>query len=87
MLVDLYQPNQTWLLVTSASHMPRAMGAFRKEGMELQPWPVDFIATEPFGVSLARPSEHLNRVSRALKEWAGLLSYWIAGQSTQLFPK
>jgi uncharacterized SAM-binding protein YcdF (DUF218 family) len=29
-----------WLLVTSASHMPRAMATFRKAGFDVLPWPI-----------------------------------------------
>ena len=33
---------ERWLLVTSASHMPRAMGSFRSVGFKVEPWPVDY---------------------------------------------
>ena len=39
------KPGERWLLVTSASHMPRAMGAFRKAGFAVEPWPVDYRTT------------------------------------------
>jgi uncharacterized SAM-binding protein YcdF (DUF218 family) len=35
-------PGKRWLLITSAYHMPRAMGAFRKAGFDVEPWPVDY---------------------------------------------
>jgi uncharacterized SAM-binding protein YcdF (DUF218 family) len=35
---------QPFILVTSASHMPRAMGLFRKRGMQPIPAPTDFLA-------------------------------------------
>ena len=35
-------PGKRWLLITSAYHMPRAMGAFRQAGFEVEPWPVDY---------------------------------------------
>ena len=38
------KPGQRWLLVTSAFHMPRAMGIFRKVGFSIEPYPVDFKA-------------------------------------------
>ncbi|WP_431269476.1 YdcF family protein [Dankookia sp. P2] len=31
------KPGETWLLVTSASHMPRSMGVFRKAGWHITP--------------------------------------------------
>ena len=40
------QPGERWLLVTSAMHMPRSIGVFRRAGWpELQPWPVDYRTT------------------------------------------
>jgi len=36
------KPGERWLLVTSAFHVPRAMGLFRKAGMTLDPYPVDW---------------------------------------------
>src|SRR4029079_19446208 len=33
---------QRWLLVTSAFHMPRAVGAFRKAGFSVEAYPVDW---------------------------------------------
>jgi uncharacterized SAM-binding protein YcdF (DUF218 family) len=41
---DLVQPKpgERWLLVTSAWHMPRSVGVFRKAGFPIEPWPVDY---------------------------------------------
>ena len=39
--------NDRWVLVTSASHMPRAVGAFRKREMTVLPWPVDDTPEDP----------------------------------------
>jgi uncharacterized SAM-binding protein YcdF (DUF218 family) len=36
------KPGETWILVTSAWHMPRAMGVARKLGWGLIPYPVDY---------------------------------------------
>jgi uncharacterized SAM-binding protein YcdF (DUF218 family) len=35
------KPGERWLLVTSAYHMPRAVGLFRKVGFAVEPYPVD----------------------------------------------
>ena len=44
MLRTLLAPKQGehWLLLTSAFHMPRAIGAFRKAGFEVEAYPVDW---------------------------------------------
>jgi len=81
-------PGQRWLLITSAYHMPRAMGAFRAAGFDVEPWPVDYRTrgtadlTRPFD----KVSEGLRRVDVASREWAGLLAYWLRGRSDALFP-
>src|SRR5262245_43563698 len=36
------KPIERWLLVTSAFHMPRAVGCFRAAGFQVQPYPVGF---------------------------------------------
>jgi uncharacterized SAM-binding protein YcdF (DUF218 family) len=77
-----------WLLITSAYHMPRAMGAFRQAGFDVEAWPVDYRTrgrddlTRPFD----KVSEGLRRVDVAAREWAGLLAYWLTGRTDALFP-
>jgi uncharacterized SAM-binding protein YcdF (DUF218 family) len=79
---------ETWLIVTSAFHMPRSMGVFRQAGFEVTAHPVDFRTagpadeTMPFG-ALARG---LARLDIAVKEWIGLGAYFVAGRSNALFP-
>jgi len=81
-------PGKRWLLITSAYHMPRAMGAFRKAGFAIEAWPVDYRTrgradlTRPFD----KVSEGLRRVDAATREWLGLLAYWLMGRSDTLFP-
>src|SRR5262249_50874328 len=36
------KPGERWLLVTSAYHMPRAIGVFREAGFPVEPYPVDW---------------------------------------------
>lgn len=86
----LAAPNggKRWLVVTSAFHMPRAMGAFRAAGFKVVPYTVDYRTAG--GASLARPfafvGEGLRRTDIAAKEWIGLLAYRLTGQSEDLFP-
>jgi uncharacterized SAM-binding protein YcdF (DUF218 family) len=79
------QPGETWLLVTSAWHMPRAVGCFRQIGWDVLPYPVDY-RTE------ARPrlefllDGHLALLDLAAKEWVGLAAYRLLGRTDALFP-
>lgn len=66
---------ERWLLVTSASHMPRAIGTFHKLGFFVEPWPVR---------SRSDNVEILAYVAR--HEWLGLVSYWLRGRTTALLP-
>jgi uncharacterized SAM-binding protein YcdF (DUF218 family) len=82
------QAGKRWLLVTSAFHMPRAMGAFRAAGFTVEAYPVDWRtrgwvdAAWPFG----RLSRGLARSDTAVHEWVGLLVYWLTGRSSTLLP-
>jgi uncharacterized SAM-binding protein YcdF (DUF218 family) len=84
---EIAQPSfgQVWLLVTSATHMPRAVGCFRHIGWPVVPYPVDY-RTE----AKPRPgfllSEHLALVDVVVKEWAGLVAYRILGYTNRLLP-
>lgn len=82
------KPGDTWLLVTSAFHMPRSVGLFRKASFDVVPWPADYLATgrEAFGLRLGQPAENISVTSITLREWAALLSYWITGRIPELFP-
>ena len=77
-----------WLLITSAYHMPRSMGAFRQAGFEVEPWPVDYRTRGPadFTKPFDKVSEGLRRVDTAAREWVGLLAYWLTGRINALFP-
>jgi uncharacterized SAM-binding protein YcdF (DUF218 family) len=83
------KPGERWLLITSASHMPRAMGCFRAVGLNLEAYPVDF-RTEGKATDYWRPfdslSEGLSVASLAIKEWIGLVAYRLSGYTTELLP-
>jgi uncharacterized SAM-binding protein YcdF (DUF218 family) len=82
------KPGERWLLVTSAYHMPRSIGAFRKAGFEVEAYPVDWRtrgwvdAWLPFD----RLGAGLSNVDLAVHEWVGLLAYWLTGRSDVLLP-
>ena len=67
------------LLVTSASHMRRSMGVFRRQGLDVIAAPTDFaVVDKPFSPMQLMPDvEALRASSRAAKEYVGLLVYWL----------
>jgi uncharacterized SAM-binding protein YcdF (DUF218 family) len=79
------------VLVTSASHMPRAVAVFAKTGLEVIPAPTDFyVAQEDWAYytrlnpliqlnNLLPRASDLERTSRALKEYVGILTYGLRG--------
>jgi uncharacterized SAM-binding protein YcdF (DUF218 family) len=78
---------EVWVLVTSAAHMPRAVGCFRRQGWDVTPYPVDFrttgrafLGTEPSLVN------QLTLATKALREWIGLVAYRITDRTDSLFP-
>lgn len=88
---DLLKPErgQTWLLITSGRHMPRAVGTFRKAGWTgIVPFPVDFATDyelrefEP----QFRLGANLTDLSEAIREYIGLAVYFALGRSAALFP-
>jgi len=83
------KPQERWLLVTSAWHMPRAVGCFREAGFTVVAYPVDYRTTGPGDVWRIRSfaSDGLFEFDLAVKEWIGLLAYRLAGFTGTLLPK
>jgi uncharacterized SAM-binding protein YcdF (DUF218 family) len=82
------RPDQTWLIVTSAWHMPRAIGIFRQVGFKVVAYPVDY---RTFG---DRRDFHLvqtgiaqiTMLEYAVHEWIGLAAYHLTGKTDAWFP-
>lgn len=83
------QPDDTWLLVTSAFHMPRSVGLFRKAGFPVTPWPTDYFTTgnERFELRFDQPSENFSVATRAMREWIGLAVYHLTGKIDDFLPR
>ncbi len=82
------KPGDRWLLVTSGWQMPRAMGAFRKAGVTVEAYPVDYRTTGRrmelrWNGSL---TDGLHRFDYIVREYPALLLYWLTGRSSALFP-
>ena len=67
------------LLVTSAAHVPRALGCFRAVGLEPDVLPVDFRAGDGHDVSWLPQAGALAKSARVLHELAGRVAYRVAG--------
>jgi uncharacterized SAM-binding protein YcdF (DUF218 family) len=83
------EPGQRWVLVTSASHMPRAVGAFRRAGFPVIPYPTGYTTSglvQDFWEVRLEASMSLVRVDVAVREWVGLLYYWLSGRTETLLP-
>jgi uncharacterized SAM-binding protein YcdF (DUF218 family) len=64
-----------WILVTSAFHLPRAVGAFRAAGFTVEAYPVEYLSPSP-----------TREASVALKEIMGLAYYRLTGRSDAWLP-
>jgi uncharacterized SAM-binding protein YcdF (DUF218 family) len=82
------KPGERWLLVTSAFHMPRAIGVFRHAGFAVEAYPVDWRTRG--SIDLVIPFDSLTaglrRTDTAMREWMGLVAYRLTGRSSVLFP-
>jgi uncharacterized SAM-binding protein YcdF (DUF218 family) len=82
------QPSQRWIIVTSAFHMPRAMGVFEKVGFHPIAYPVAFrtLGGEGDPRVILDPTKNLQIFQFALHEWIGLAAYRATGRIDHLFP-
>lgn len=81
------EKDETWLLVTSASHMPRSVGIFTKLNWNIVPYPVDFRAHPEQGFRVyPKLAENLKELRQGMHEWLGLTAYYLTGKTSSLFP-
>ena len=87
---ELIKPtsDEKWILITSAYHMPRSVGLFRKAGFKVIPFPLDYHAPgkyEPwFFIGLALNLEAWQASSR---EWLGMMINYLMGRSDEIYPR
>ena len=81
------QPNETWIMITTAYHMPRAMGIFCKQNWKVIPYPVDH---QTLPSKLYKPAfgliGHANQLVLASHEWLGLIAYYVTGKIDSIVP-
>lgn len=82
------KPDENFLLVTAAWHMPRAMGVFRKLGYNVAAYPTDYM-TLGDARDFAWPHLGMGELvmfQYALHEWIGLTAYRLTGKTSAWFP-
>ena len=76
------EPDQDWILVTSAFHMPRAVGVFCQANWPVIPYPVDHRSNRNNLLRLSLDfSKNLSLLEEAAHEWVGLIAYRITGRT------
>ena len=79
-----------WALITSAFHMPRSLGCFKREGINVIPYPVDYKTKPDNALSLTSFLPTLGNIGSfnvAFHEWTGLIAYRLAGYTDSVFPE
>jgi uncharacterized SAM-binding protein YcdF (DUF218 family) len=80
--------NGSYLLVTSAFHMPRAVGVARQQSINVIPYPVDFMSNkEPLRQWDFDYIGHLEILDLAWHEWLGLTAYYWTGKTSEWLPQ
>jgi len=83
----LPKKNGTYLLVTSAFHMPRAVGIARMQNVNVIAYPVDYRSNSD---ALRKIDfdffDHLKVLEPAWREWIGLTVYYFTGKTNRVFP-
>ena len=81
------RPEETWVLVTSARHMPRAVASFRAVGWQVVPYPVGYTTSGEYTLGIGySPTQPLVALSSAMHEWLGLAVYRLTGRTREMFP-
>lgn len=82
--LPIAQPSagEAWIMITSARHMPRALGAFAAAGWPpIIPYPVDYgMEFAPPKLLTFNPGGSLGRIRNASYEVLGLAWYWMTGR-------
>jgi uncharacterized SAM-binding protein YcdF (DUF218 family) len=81
------QPGETWLLVTSAAHMPRAVGTFRRAGFPVIAYPTEMLTRDPLDWKFRFTFDGgFNDLGQPLKEIIGLAAYRALDRTDSWFP-
>jgi uncharacterized SAM-binding protein YcdF (DUF218 family) len=76
----------SWLLVTSAFHMPRSIGSFRKAGVDVIAVPADWQVDDNRPLLTINALDRLGRLDLGVHEYLGLIAYWATGRTSGILP-
>ncbi|MCW9030704.1 MAG: YdcF family protein [Gammaproteobacteria bacterium] len=79
--------NKNWILITTSWHMPRSVGIFCQAGWPVIPYPVDHETNKDnlFRIDF-NLLDNLQTLRTAIKEWLGLIAYYVSGKTNAFFP-
>jgi uncharacterized SAM-binding protein YcdF (DUF218 family) len=84
----LPRAGENWIMITSAFHMPRAVGVFCAMDWPVIPYPVDHFSNPKYLVRMDWGfANHLRNLTIGVKEWVGLVAYYLSGKTEEVFPK
>jgi len=81
-IMDELHPGANCLLITSAWHMRRSMGCFKKAGVGCTPFSVDFMTEKDRWMpenSIVPDRKGFQNWEYLIKEWVGYCAYWAKG--------
>ena len=82
------RPEETWVVVTSAIHMPRTIACFRAAGWpDVIPQPADYESVVGhWDAGSFQMAKNLDLFDAAAHEWVGLVYYRLAGRTLEFLP-
>ncbi len=72
-------------LVTSAFHMPRSIGSFRKAGVDADAVLADWQVDDNRPLLTINALDRLGRLDLGVHEYLGLIAYWATGRTSAFF--
>jgi uncharacterized SAM-binding protein YcdF (DUF218 family) len=82
------KPGERWILICQAIGMPRAVGAFRRAGWDVIPFPVGYMSGSKHPAALSFDLlDGLGLAYFASHEWVGLMVYRLMGYTDEVFPR
>ena len=70
----------SWLLITSATHMPRSVKIFEKQGIRIIPIPVDYQTANTLQWREFNITDGAVLWNRLLHEYIGIVAYKLTGK-------